>query len=79
MFPGLDLSGAKTWLGHRPSTPDGRPCLGYSRRTRDVVYAFGHGHVGLVSSARTGRLVAALVDGRTPEIPIEGFAPSRFG
>ena len=53
----------KTWFGHRPSMPDGRPCIGYSRASRDIVYAFGHGHVGLVGSARTGRLVAQLLSG----------------
>jgi len=57
---------------------DGRPCLGYSRASHDVVYAFGHGHVGLVSSARTGRVVAQLVGGREPEIPVAPFDPKRY-
>ncbi len=48
------------------------------RASRDIVYAFGHGHVGLVGSARTGRLVAQLVSGKPPEIPLEPFAPTRF-
>lgn len=82
MFPKLPknipASRIKTWFGHRPSMPDGRPCIGYARATRDVVYAFGHGHVGLVGSARTGRLVAQLLSGKPPEIPLQPFAPSRF-
>jgi D-amino-acid dehydrogenase len=82
MFPKLpkDLPAAnvRTWFGHRPSMPDGRPCLGYSRASRDVVYAFGHGHVGLVSSARTGRVVAQLIGGREPEIPVAPFDPKRY-
>jgi D-amino-acid dehydrogenase len=82
MFPKLpkDLPAAKirTWFGHRPSMPDGRPCLGYSRASRDVVYAFGHGHVGLVSSARTGRVVAQLIGDREPEIPVAPFDPKRY-
>ncbi|WGS17979.1 MULTISPECIES: FAD-binding oxidoreductase [unclassified Bradyrhizobium] len=82
MFPKLPrnipASRIKTWFGHRPSMPDGRPCIGYARATRDVVYAFGHGHVGLVGSARTGRLVAQLLSGKQPEIPLAPFAPSRF-
>src|SRR5260221_597124 len=44
MFPKLpkDLPAERirTWFGHRPSMPDGRPCLGYSRASRNVVYAF---------------------------------------
>ncbi len=82
MVPGLprDLpaSRVKLWFGHRPSTPDGLPVLGPARASRDVIHAFGHGHVGLVSSARTGRVVAQLVGGREPEIPIAPFAAGRF-
>ncbi|KQP16347.1 FAD-dependent oxidoreductase [Methylobacterium sp. Leaf93] len=82
MFPGLPnpipADRLKVWLGHRPSMPDGRPCIGPARKTADVVYAFGHGHVGLVGSARTGRLVAQLVGGETPEIPLAPFDPRRF-
>jgi D-amino-acid dehydrogenase len=82
MFPKLpkDIpsSRIKTWFGHRPSMPDGIPCIGYSRASRDIVYAFGHGHIGLVGSARTGRLVAQLLSGKQPEIPLTPFAPTRF-
>ena len=82
MFPKLPktmpASRIQTWFGHRPSMPDGRPCIGYSRASRDIVYAFGHGHVGLVGSARTGRLVAQLLSGKAAEIPLEPFAPARF-
>ena len=82
MFPKLpkDISAEriKTWFGHRPSMPDGRPCIGYARASRDIVYAFGHGHIGLVGSARTGRLVAQLLSGKPPEIPLAPFSPDRF-
>jgi D-amino-acid dehydrogenase len=82
MFPKLAKdtppSRIKTWFGHRPSMPDGRPCIGYARASKDIVYAFGHGHIGLVSSARTGRLVAQLLSRREPEIPLAPFAPDRF-
>ncbi len=82
-FPGLprDLpeTRVRVWMGHRPSTPDGLPCLGRSRVTADVVHAFGHGHVGLAAGPRTGRVVAQLIGGRPPEIPIAPFDPARFG
>ncbi len=81
-FPGLprDLPAerVKVWMGHRPSMPDGKPCLGYSRATPDIVHAFGHGHTGLVAGARTGRVVADLLAGQAPEIPIAPFDPRRF-
>jgi D-amino-acid dehydrogenase len=82
MFPALPRkppeSRLRYWMGHRPSLPDGLPCIGYSRASRDVVHAFGHGHVGLGSSARTGRLVAQLLAGAEPEIPLAPFDPRRF-
>lgn len=82
-FPGLprDLKAeqVKLWMGHRPGTPDGMPCLGPSSATGDIVHAFGHGHIGLVTSARTGRVVAQLLSGQAPEIPIAAFSPQRFG
>lgn len=82
-FPGLPKTIApervKVWLGHRPSMPDGMPCLGPSRASADVIHAFGHGHTGLVAAARTGEIVAALLAGRAPPIPIAAFDSRRFG
>ena len=81
-FPGLarDMppERVKVWMGHRPSMPDGKPCLGPSRATPDIVHAFGHGHTGLVAAARTGRVVADLLAGQAPEIAIAPYNPRRF-
>jgi D-amino-acid dehydrogenase len=81
-FPGLPKDIAtdriKFWLGHRPSMPDGMPCLGPSRATPDVIHAFGHGHTGLVAAARTGEVVAALLTQRAAPIPITAFDSRRF-
>lgn len=68
----------ETWLGHRPSTPDGRPVIAPSTASSDVVHAFGHGHIGLASGPKTGALVADIVAGRPPRVDIAPFAPSRF-
>jgi D-amino-acid dehydrogenase len=65
-------------MGNRPSMPDGMPCIGPASASRDIIYAFGHGHIGLVSSARTGRIVAQLLSGRDSEISIGAFDPRRF-
>ena len=46
----------KVWMGHRPSTPDGLPCIGPASGCPDVVHAFGHGHVGLTAGAATGAI-----------------------
>jgi len=81
-FPALprDLPAerVKFWMGHRPSMPDGLPCIGPSAATQDVVLAFGHGHVGLVSGPRTGQAAAALAAGTSPGIDLESYDPRRF-
>jgi D-amino-acid dehydrogenase len=68
----------KMWMGHRPSTPDGLPCLGLASGCPDVVHAFGHGHVGLTAAAMTGKIVADLVTGRAPPFDLTPYAPTRF-
>ncbi|MBX6376296.1 MAG: FAD-dependent oxidoreductase [Acetobacteraceae bacterium] len=82
LFPDLprDLPAERVrfWMGHRPSMPDGLPCLGPASATPDIVHAFGHGHVGLVAGARTGRIVAQLIGSKSPEIPIAPYDPRRF-
>ncbi len=74
----LPAERVKVWMGHRPSTPDGLPCIGRATGCADVVHAFGHGHIGLASGAMTGRLVADIVSGKPPTIPIAPFNPARF-
>lgn len=68
----------RLWMGHRPSTPDGLPVIGLASKCRDVVHAYGHGHVGLAAGAMTGRLVADLMSGVAPTIDIGPFSPQRF-
>ena len=82
MLPGLaaDYSDERLsmWMGHRPSLPDSLPALGPSRATPDVIYAFGHGHVGMTAAPMTGRIVADLVAGRPTPIDIAPFSAARF-
>lgn len=66
------------WMGHRPSLPDSLPVLGPATRSRDVIYAFGHGHVGMTAAPYTGRIVADLVSGRPSPIDLSPFRAGRF-
>jgi D-amino-acid dehydrogenase len=68
----------KIWMGHRPSTPDGLPCIGPASGCSDVVHAFGHGHVGLTAAAATARLVADLISGRGSSIAAAPYSARRF-
>jgi D-amino-acid dehydrogenase len=66
------------WVGMRPVTPDGVPIIGPSTRRRNLTIAAGHSMVGLTLGPGTGRIVAQLVCGETPDIPIDRFSPRRF-
>jgi D-amino-acid dehydrogenase len=77
-LPGLKPDGGVQWMGFRPSMPDSLPAIGRARATANVVYAFGHGHLGLTQSAGTARLVTDLLTGRPTGIDIAPFSPQRF-
>ncbi|UYZ09152.1 FAD-binding oxidoreductase [Agrobacterium salinitolerans] len=77
-LPGLKTEGGKQWMGFRPSLPDSLPAIGQARHTARVVYAFGHGHLGLTQSAGTARIVADLLTGQKPAIDTRAFSPQRF-
>ena len=66
------------WLGARPSTPDGLPVIGEAPRHPGLFFAFGHGHIGLSTGPVTGRIIADLVMGRVPDVPVAAFAAQRF-
>ncbi|SCY93387.1 NAD(P)/FAD-dependent oxidoreductase [Microvirga guangxiensis] len=66
-----------TWLGFRPSTPDGIPFIGPSRRDPRIVYACGHGHLGLTLGGITGKLVSELMAGQKPSVDLTPFSPDR--
>jgi D-amino-acid dehydrogenase len=77
-LPGLRSEGAVSWMGQRPATPDSLPIIGRSPRWRNILYACGHGHLGLTQAATTGRLIADLVGERAPPIDMTPYSIARF-
>jgi glycine/D-amino acid oxidase-like deaminating enzyme len=77
IFPGLGQPD-RDWMGFRPSLPDSLPVIGPSQAGAEVMYAFGHGHIGLTLAPITARIVADLVAGRAPEIDIAPYRAARF-
>jgi len=77
-LPDLDERDAQQWMGHRPATPDSLPVIGTSPRSDAIVYAFGHGHLGLTQGATTGELVADLLTRAKPSVDMSPYAISRF-
>ena len=78
VMPGLKIEGGMQWMGFRPSFPDSLPVIGRSPRSPRVLYAFGHGHLGLTQSAATARLIADLALNRPPAIDLAPYRPERF-
>ncbi|MDP4033159.1 MAG: FAD-binding oxidoreductase [Pseudorhodobacter sp.] len=79
VLPALrDIAPVTEWMGYRPSTPDSLPVIGRSPRCADVVYAFGHGHLGLTLAAITARMVADDIAGRPSPIAGRPYLVSRF-
>ena len=77
---GLAMTGPFTrWMGARPTLPDYLPAIGRSTHAPNLLYAFGHQHLGLTLAAATGELVAALADECPLPIDITPFSLDRFG
>jgi D-amino-acid dehydrogenase len=82
LYPGLlpedDVNRVTRWMGYRPSMPDSLPVIGPASRFANAYYAFGHGHVGMCAGSTTGRVIADLISGRVPAVPLAPFSPRRF-
>jgi D-amino-acid dehydrogenase len=77
-LPDLRADDASEWMGHRPAMPDTIPVIGPSAKRRGVLYATGHGHLGLTYAATTARLIGDLVAGVEPPIDLKPYRVNRF-
>lgn len=76
---GLPIEGPfRRWMGCRPTLPDYLPAIGRSTKASNLYYAFGHQHLGLTLAPITARLVASMVGGEQPELPLAPFDIQRF-
>lgn len=78
LFPaGGEVAQGEFWCGLRPMTPDGTPLVG-STAIPNLYLNTGHGTLGWTMSCGSGRLLADIVSGRTPEISTEGLGMERY-
>jgi glycine/D-amino acid oxidase-like deaminating enzyme len=68
----------REWMGARPTLPDYLPAIGRSARADNLLYAFGHQHLGLTLAAINAEIVAALALGYDAPVDIGAFALERF-
>jgi glycine oxidase len=67
----------ESWSGLRPATPDRLPILGpHPSKPRHWI-ATGHYRNGILLAPATARVMAQLILGHAPAVPLDAFRPSR--
>lgn len=77
LFPALAGKPTAEWSGYRPCTPDSLPIID-KLEGHEVYVATGNGHFGLTQAPTTGKLVAQMMSGSEPLIPLEPYRHTRF-
>lgn len=75
---GESLQERSEWVGSRPSMPDSLPVIGYSPKSNRVIFAFGHGHLGLSLSAATASLITQMLEGKPHHHVLKALSPNRY-
>jgi glycine/D-amino acid oxidase-like deaminating enzyme len=79
LFPCLDrVRLMRTYVGFRPSTPDGLPIIGPDARTPGLLHATGHEGAGIGLSEVTAEAIEDLILGRQSVVDLAPYSPSRF-
>ncbi len=66
------------WLGFRPTLPDFLPILGTSKNNKNIVYAFGHHHLGWTLGAITGKIISGIVAEEKTNLDLVPYSSKRF-
>ena len=66
------------WLGFRPTLPDFLPVLGPSKNNKNIIYAFGHHHLGWTLGAITGKIISGIVAGEKTNLDLSPYSSKRF-
>ena len=77
LLPDLDKHDDE-WLGFRPTLPDFLPILGPSLKNKNIVYAFGHHHLGWTLGAITGKIVSGIVAEEKTNLDLSPYSSKRF-
>jgi len=78
LFPGISGESVSEWMGPRPSHPDSKPVIDRSPHHSNVLFAFGHDHLGLTMGGITGKLISELAAGKSPSVDLTPFSVRRF-
>lgn len=73
-----DFASIPVWSGLRPCSPDGLPYIGRFGGWSNLSTATGHAMMGVSLAPISGKLMASLLSGGTPEIPLGLLSPDRY-
>jgi D-amino-acid dehydrogenase len=66
------------WLGFRPTLPDFLPIMGPSLKNKNIIYAFGHHHLGWTLGPVTGKIVSGIVAEEKTNLDLSPYSSKRF-
>ena len=66
------------WLGFRPTLPDFLPVMGPSKNNKNIVYAFGHQHLGWTLGAITGKVISGVLTNEKTNLDLSAYSSTRF-
>ena len=66
------------WLGFRPTLPDFLPIIGPSLKNKNIIYAFGHHHLGWTLGAITGKIISRIAAGEKTNLDLSPYSSKRF-
>jgi len=66
------------WLGFRPTLPDFLPVIGPSLKNKNIIYAFGHHHLGWTLGAITGKIISGIVAEEKTNLDLSPYSSKRF-
>ncbi|QTF91011.1 FAD-binding oxidoreductase [Halomonas sp. BM-2019] len=78
LFPLGKRRDSQPWKGARPCMPDMKPVIGPAPGKEGLWMAIGHGHQGFTLGPVTGKLLAQMMDGETPDVDMTPFRADRF-
>ena len=66
------------WLGFRPTLPDFLPVIGPSKNYKNILYCFGHHHLGWTLGPISGKIIAGMIAEENTNLNLSPYSSTRF-
>ena len=66
------------WLGFRPTLPDYLPVIGPSKKHKNILYCFGHHHLGWTLGPISGKIIAGMIAEENTNLNLKPYSSLRF-